>query len=417
MARNIFRNGRRILNAVLLLPALLMSTNTFANELLDLVEQRLGYMKDVAAYKWQRDLPIENRERENVVLVAAVQTGLRFKLTKGSSRHFFEVQIDAAKEVQNYWYEQWRQNPEAVPTGSVDLDGKVRPALINLGERISAELAREPSSLTQMSIKGLSNAAVLSLDNAARAIEVYPDQLSQVLDSGVLRVGTTGDYAPFSHRPGSTSDSNSTQWTGIDIDLAHNLALFLDVEILWVHTSWPKLMNDLHSGHYDIGMSGISITPKRLKTAFFSTPYHSGGKTPIIRCSDRGRYSSLQNIDLPTTRLIVNPGGTNQKFVNSNIHRAMILVHNDNRSIFDELIMDRADVMITDQIEVQLQVGQHPELCAAMREETLTFSQKAFLLPQDKAWKNYIDNWLGSRLQSGLVKQRFDAHLSARGDI
>ena len=405
------------MSLLLLLTTLLMAANSSADELLDLVAQRLGYMKDVAAYKWQHDLPIENRKRENVVLASAVQTGLRFKLTKDSSRHFFEVQIYAAKEVQNYWYEQWRQDPKAVPTDRVDLDGEVRPALIVLGERISAELARGPSSLAQLSIKGLSKAAALKLDDAASAVKVYPDQLSQVLDSGVLRVGTTGDYPPFSHRPGSTSGSGNIHWAGIDIDLAQDLARFIGVSILWVQTSWPGLMNDLHSGRYDIAMSGISISTQRQKTAFFSTAYHSGGKTPIIRCNDLERFSSLDNIDQPSSRVIVNPGGTNQKFVNANIHRAEILVHNDNRSIFEELVMERADVMITDQIEVRLQVQRHPELCAAMGEKTLTFSEKAFLLPQDKGWKDYVDGWLEKRMESGLVEKLFNAHLSAQGGI
>ena len=403
------------MNLLLLLLILPLPVNASASDLLQLVGQRLGYMKDVAAFKWQHGLPIENLEREKVVLTSAVHQGLRFGLDKSSARGFFEVQIEAAKEVQNYWFEQWRQNPGSLPQNSIDLEGKIRPTLLQLGESITTELANEPSGLTSLEIEGLSSATVTRLSNAARAVEVYPDRLTQVLDSGVLRVGTTGDYAPFSYRP--ERSSNASQWSGIDIDLAQDLALSLGVKIHWVQTSWPELMNDLHSGRYDIGMSGISISEQRKKTAFFSNPYHRGGKTPLIRCSDDEKYYSLEAIDKPQTRLIVNPGGTNQKFVNSNIHQAKVLVHNDNRSIFNELIMNRADVMITDQIEVRLQTRQHRELCAAMGKQTLTFSEKAFLLPQDETWRDNINSWLMKRLDDGLVKKLFDLHLTARGSI
>ena len=403
------------ITTALILSIVLMTQSAFGDQLLSLVEQRLGYMKDVAAYKWRHSLPIENRKRENVVLASAVSQGLRFSLTEGSSRQFFALQIKAAKEVQAYWFQQWQAKPGSVPEKAVDLDGDIRPALIHLGERITAQLKGSQSDLSTLDIEGLSSATAAKLNIAARAVKAYPNRLRQILDTGTLRVGTTGDYAPFSYSPDSLLSSK--KWRGIDIDLAQNLAAKLGVELRWVPTTWPNLMDDLHSGRYDIGMSGISISEQRKETAFFSTPYYQGGKTPLIRCRDSEAYYSLQTIDTPHTRVIVNPGGTNQKFVNANIHRANILVHNDNRSIFDELIADRADVMITDQIEVKLQVAVHPELCAAMGEQNLTFSEKAYLLPEDKIWKETVDSWLEKLLHEGAVKNLVGTHLSAQDSL
>jgi cyclohexadienyl dehydratase len=403
------------ITTALILSIVLITQSAFADQLLPLVEQRLGYMKDVAAYKWQHSLPIENRERENVVLASAVNQGLRFGLTEDSSRRFFAAQIKAAKEVQAFWFKQWQTKPDSIPETAADLKGEIRPALLHLGERITAQLVVSQLDLSSLSIEGLSSTTAGQLNVAAKAVEVYPNRLRQILDTGTLRVGTTGDYAPFSYSPDSLSSSK--KWRGIDIDLAKNLAASLGVEVRWVPTSWPDLMNDLHSGRYDIGMSGISISQQRKETAFFSTPYYQGGKTPVIRCRDSEAYYSLKTIDAPLTRIIVNPGGTNQKYVNANIHRANILVHNDNRSIFDELILNRADVMITDKIEVKLQVALHPELCAAMGEQTLTFSEKAYLLPRDKIWKETVDSWLNEILHEGTVKNLVGTHLSAQDSI
>ena len=403
------------MTAALILSIVLMTQSAFADQLLPLVEKRLGYMKDVAAYKWRHSLPIENRERENVVLASAVSQGLRFSLTEDSSLQFFAVQIKAAKEVQAYWFNQWKTKPGSMPKTAVDLEGEIRPALLRLGELITAQLVVSQPDLSGLNIEGLSSTTAGQLNIAANAVEAYPNRLKQILDTGTLRVGTTGDYAPFSYSPDLLSSSK--KWRGIDIDLAQNLAASLGVEVRWVPTTWPRLMNDLHSGRYDIGMSGISISEQRKETAFFSTPYYQGGKTPLIRCRDSETYYSLETIDTPHTRVIVNPGGTNQKFVNANIHHANILVHNDNRSIFDELITNRADVMITDQIEVSLQVALHPELCPAMGKQTLTFSEKAYLLPRDKVWKESVDRWLDKRLHEGTMKKLFGTHLSAQDSI
>ncbi|MEH6567861.1 MAG: gamma subclass chorismate mutase AroQ [Halioglobus sp.] len=385
--------------------AFLYSNGSWADNLSDLVSQRLNYMKDVAAYKWHNKLPIENLARETVVLESAVTQGLRFGLMTTGSKSFFAVQIAAAKEIQWYWFGQWRQHPNRIPESTADLNTSIRPALIALGENISQAFVNSDRSLTELRVEGLSPPMIIALNDAAQAVALYPDQLTQIQGSGLLRVGTTGDYAPFSLREGTGRAQ------GVDIDLAENLAQSLGVNIVWVATSWPRLMKDLHEGRYDIGMSGISVNSQRRKTAFFSLPYHQGGKTAISRCDDSGKFNSLARIDQASTIVVVNPGGTNQKFVDSNIHSAKVRVHPDNRSIFKELLEHRADVMITDLIEVQLQVAKNPGLCAAMSGKTLTKTEKAFLLPQDNIWKDYVDGWMNTQETQDLIAERFGVHV------
>ena len=398
-------NIKSYLVPLIFFTSLLCSNILCAASLTDLVSQRLNYMKDVAAYKWQHELPIENLAREKVVLESAVMQGLRFGLVTTRSRSFFTVQIAAAKEIQRYWFDQWRQHPDRLPQPAADLNTTIRPALIALGENISQALIESDRSLSQLRVEGLSPAMILALDEAAKSVTQYSDQLAQIRGSGLLRVGTTGDYAPFSLREGMARAE------GVDIDLAEYLAQSLGVKIVWVGTSWPTLMHDLHEGRYDLGMSGISVNAQRRQTAFFSLPYHRGGKTIISRCNDSSRFNSLAHVDQASTVVVVNPGGTNQKYVDSNIRSATVRVYPDNRSIFKELLEHRADVMITDLIEVQLQVAKNPGLCAAMGAKTLTKTEKAFLLPQDDTWKGYVDGWMNTQETQDLIAERFGEHV------
>ena len=390
---------------LMIISTFLYSSSTLANSLSDLVAQRLNFMKDVAAYKWHNKLPIENRARETVVLESAVTQGLRFGLVTTDSKSFFSVQIEAAKEIQRYWFGHWRQHPDSLPESIPDLNNSIRPALITLGDHIILALTEENRSLLELGVEGLSPATIVALNEAATAVTQYPNQLAQIRDSGLLRVGTTGDYAPFSLREGSGAAS------GVDIDLAENLAQSLGVSIMWVTTSWPTLMDDLHSGRYDIGMSGISVNPQRGETAYFSLPYHRGGKAAIARCDESSRFNSLERIDQASTIVVVNPGGTNQKFVDANIHSASVTVHPDNRSIFQEIVEHRADVMITDLIEVQLQSAKNSGLCAPLGEKTFTKTEKAFLLPRDDTWKAYVDGWIDRQATRELVAERFSEHI------
>ena len=219
--------------------------------------------------------------------------------------------------------------------------------------------------------------------------------LDTVIARGTLRVGLTGDYRPFSIRDGAG------KFTGLDVDMAEGLAKSMGVKLDIVPTAWPTLMADLQAGKYDIGMGGISVTLERAKTAMFSAPVMRTGKAPIARCADRERFTSLAEIDKPGVRVITNPGGTNERFARANLKQAEIVVFANNAGIFDELVANHADVMMTDAVETRLQQKLHPELCAIHPDAPFDFSELAYLLPRDVALKAFVDTWLHIQTETG----------------
>ncbi len=380
-------------------------------KLSDLVAQRLSYMKDVAAYKYLNHLPIEDLNREEFVVDQAILAGLNQGIRVHTSRAFFTRQIDAAREIQEYWFDYWDRHspPESAP----NLTESIRPELIALGNEIIVRLGKQDATrrassplMASFELPGLSDESSNALIDMLDQIEFYDDRLDQITDSGILRVGTTGDYAPFSYRDNPDSD-----FSGIDIDLAKDLAQSLGVKLIFVLTSWPDLIDDLQSGRYDIAMSGVSRNLDRQKVGYFSRPYHTGGKTPIALCHNKKKLDSLAKIDQPNIKVIVNPGGTNEKFVNAHIRRAEKILHPDNRTIFQEIIHGNADVMITDSIEVSLVSSRHRELCATM-EKNLTYLDKAYLMPQEQRLKEYVDLWLSLRVADGTVQSHFNSNLN-----
>jgi cyclohexadienyl dehydratase len=157
-------------------------------------------------------------------------------------------------------------------------------------------------------------------------------------------------------------------------------------------------------------MSGISRLLERQKHGFFSVPYYVAGKTPIARCDADARFGSLAAIDQPGVRVVVNPGGTNEQFVDANIRHAEKILHGDNRTIFQVLIAGGADVMITDRVEVELQAAAHRDVLCATMNEDLTYQDKAYLIPQDATWKAFVDVWLGLALADGTVAEVLGRH-------
>jgi cyclohexadienyl dehydratase len=101
-------------------------------------------------------------------------------------------------------------------------------------------------------------------------------------------------------------------------------------------------------------------------------------------------------------RAIVNPGGTNEAFVRARLAHANVRVFADNRAIFDELVEGRADVMITDDVEAELQHRRHPTLCRTTK-LTFTEASKAWLVQPDDTLVSAVDRWLTDRLHDGTV--------------
>lgn len=230
--------------------------------------------------------------------------------------------------------------------------------------------------------------------------------LDQILMSKKLIVGTTGDYAPFSFK-----GVKGEQYLGIDIDLAKHLARSLGVQLQFYPTTWKSLMADLKANRFHVAMSGISKKLSRQQVGLFSKGYIDNGKMAIARCLEKNKFDTLKKIDRAHVNVIVNPGGTNEKFVNEHLKRASVRVFANNNLIFKEIIEHRADVMITDSVEVAFQTKKHQgRLCPTMK-TALTMGEIAILLPRDMIWKEYVASWLHQIEKNGEKKRIFHKYI------
>ena len=227
-------------------------------------------------------------------------------------------------------------------------------------------------------------------------------KVAEIVERGTLLVGTTGDYRPLSF-----CETDGTYW-GFGIEIAKEIARYLGVETSFVKTSWPTLTADVlaEPQTFDLAIGGITITDTRRETMLMSEGYLANGKTILCRASEVDRFRSLADIDKPEVRVMVNPGGLNEKFANENLTHATIVVHQKNEEIPSLVAQGEADVMITEITEAPYYVQTDTRLAAPLLNEPFTHGEIGVLMQKGQEDLMEIVNNAIRKMKSDGVLRR-----------
>ena len=201
-------------------------------------------------------------------------------------------------------------------------------------------------------------------------------KVAEIVERGTILFGTTGDYRPLSFR-----EADGTYW-GFGIEVAKEIAKRMGVSVEFKKTSWPTLTADVlaEPQKFDLAIGGITITDARRETMLMSEGYLANGKTILCRASEADRYKSLADIDKPEVRVMVNPGGLNEKFANENLAHSTIIVHPKNEEIPSLIAEGGADVMITEITEAPYYAHTDTRLTAPMLNAPFNHSEIGVLM-------------------------------------
>ena len=200
--------------------------------------------------------------------------------------------------------------------------------------------------------------------------------VQRITERGKLLVGTTGDYRPLSFQ-----EPDGKYW-GFCIEMADTLAKRLGVDIQFVQTSWPTLTDDVlaEPQTFDLAIGGITITEVRKETMLMSDGYLANGKTILCRSTETNRFQSLADLDKSEVRVMVNPGGLNEKFARENLKHATIIVHQKNEEIPNLVAEGGADVMITEITEAPWYIQNDARLAAPLLKTPFTHGKIGVLM-------------------------------------
>lgn len=109
-----------------------------------LVNERLSYMKDVAGYKAEQHLPIEDLTQEKKVLDQSLSEAESFGLNSETVKPFIVTQMNVAKAIQYRYRADWLLSPESnwKPQDLAEVRLKISSLNTELLKNIAVELKR-----------------------------------------------------------------------------------------------------------------------------------------------------------------------------------------------------------------------------------------------------------------------------------
>ena len=220
--------------------------------------------------------------------------------------------------------------------------------------------------------------------------------LNQILDSGTMKVGTTGDWNPMTVR-----DPATNSYKGFDIDVMTELGKDLGVKVEFVPTDWKTLVNGVVAGKYHMTGSA-SISPPRMKVAGFSESYISVEIYPFTHKDKASKFSGWDSMNQAEVRVATTLGTTFEKLVREWFPKAQIKVVEAPARGFQEVLAGRADIFITSNIEGSTLTKKFPVVRVAGA-DARSPTPIAMLLPQtDQVWINYVNNWIKVKALKGF---------------
>ena len=150
--------------------------------------------------------------------------------------------------------------------------------------------------------------------------------LEDVQKAGKLTIATSPDFPPFE----SLDDNGNV--SGIEIDILNLICQELGVELVIEQIDFDSVLPGVQAGKYDVGVSGISVTPAREENTLFTDPYCLAAQAIVVlkdssitsKADLEGKTVSVQTGTTAETYCLENGYSVNSYTANADAEAALV---------------------------------------------------------------------------------------------
>lgn len=167
-------------------------------------------------------------------------------------------------------------------------------------------------------------------------------RLTKIEQNGEVRVCIWPGYFAISYRNPRTGVLE-----GIDIDMAHEFAKFLNAKLTFVDSSFGKIKQNMTNNVCDISMHGVGVRDDRKPYMDFSEPHLISGIYAVSMKSN-DLIQNWKDIDQVGNVVVVQKGTYMEPVMQNYLQNAELSVVDSFKAREQEVEAGRADVFMTD---------------------------------------------------------------------
>ena len=238
-------------------------------------------------------------------------------------------------------------------------------------------------------------ATILLLTTLAANAET---KLQNILKSGELKVGTTGDWDPMTMK-----DPATNKYKGFDIDVMNELAKDMGVKVKFVPTEWKTIVSGITAKRYDISTS-VTKTPKRAEVAGFTDTYYKYGTVPLVLKKNINKFKTCNSLNNKKVTIATTLGTSQEEKAKEFFPKSKLKSVEAPARDFQEVLAGRADGNITSSTEANKLVITYPQLAIVQDGEKNPAFLAMMVSKDDKAWNDYVNKWIKKKKASGFFE-------------
>lgn len=223
--------------------------------------------------------------------------------------------------------------------------------------------------------------------------------LDQILESGQLRIGTTGTQPPM------TALAKNGRIIGVDADIARGIARAMGLKVIFVTMPFAELLPSLENRKVDLVISGMTMTSVRNQKAAFVGPYYVSGKGILAKKQKYARLKETIGLDTPEVTVAALKDSTSLDYAKSLMPKAKLITPDSLKQAVDQLSDGTVDVIVADYPFCVWSVISYKEEKLFAGQSPLTYEPLGIALPEDTLLINLVQNYLGRIRGEGELKE------------
>ena len=188
--------------------------------------------------------------------------------------------------------------------------------------------------------------------------------VADIQKAGKLTIATSPDFPPFE----SLNDNGEVE--GIEIEIMELICAELGVELVIEQMNFDSVLPGIQAGKYDVGVSGISVTPAREKNTLFTDPYCLAAQAIVVLNGS----SITCKADLEGKTIAVQSGTTAEAYAMENGYT--FNAYTANTDAQEALLAGKVDAWVIDDLTaadmVALYNAENPEALVVLGEAMTT---------------------------------------------